>query len=55
MSTLPVDLASWLSANSERFDTCNDDAAQIVPALADASLFGIGVPANPSVSRGSAE
>ena len=46
MSALPQDLASWLSTHAEQFDTCNDDAAQIVPALADASLFGIGVPAN---------
>ena len=46
MSALSEDLASWLSARAEQFDTCNDEAAQIVPALADASLFGIGVPAN---------
>ena len=43
MSELPEDLSCWLSAHAEQLDTANDDAAQILPALADASLFGVGL------------
>ncbi len=45
MSTLPVDLAAWLDAAALRLDTSNDDAAEVLPRLAAADLFRIGVPA----------
>lgn len=37
-------LQSWLSANAEAFDTSAEQAGAILPALAAAGLFGIGVP-----------
>ncbi len=45
MTTLPADLTAWLDAAAIRLDTSNDDAAEVLPRLADAGLFRIGVPA----------
>lgn len=45
MAALPRDLTSWLSGTATRLDTCADDAPAVLPALADAGVFRIGVPA----------
>jgi len=44
MTALPTDLTAWLDATATHLDTSNDAAAQILPRLADAGLFHIGVP-----------
>ncbi|MCO5132434.1 MAG: acyl-CoA/acyl-ACP dehydrogenase [Xanthobacteraceae bacterium] len=44
MTTLSTDLAAWLDASAIRLDTSNDDAAEVLPRLAAAGLFRIGVP-----------
>jgi alkylation response protein AidB-like acyl-CoA dehydrogenase len=44
MTTLPADLTAWLDDTATHLDTSNDAAAHVVPRLADAGLFGIGVP-----------
>lgn len=43
-SSLPVDLVEWLQANADQLDTSADLASQVVPRLAGAGLFAIGVP-----------
>ncbi len=43
MSNLPYHLQSWLSATAERLDTKADAAFDILPALAEAGLFRLGV------------
>jgi alkylation response protein AidB-like acyl-CoA dehydrogenase len=42
---LPADLAAWLDAAAHSLDTASDGAATVLPRLAGAGLFGIGVPA----------
>lgn len=44
MTTLPADLAAWLDAAATRLDTSSGDAAKVLPRLAGAGLFRIGVP-----------
>jgi Acyl-CoA dehydrogenases len=44
MTTLPADLTAWLDETATHLDTSNDAAAEVLPRLADAGLFGIGVP-----------
>jgi alkylation response protein AidB-like acyl-CoA dehydrogenase len=44
MTTLSADLAAWLDSSATRLDTSNDDASEVLPRLADAGLFRIGVP-----------
>jgi len=44
MATLPADLAAWLDASATRLDTAQDAAAEVLPRLAAAELFRIGVP-----------
>ena len=44
MTALPHELAAWLSETATRLDTCADDAHAVLPALAEAALFRIGVP-----------
>nr|WP_314538984.1 acyl-CoA dehydrogenase family protein [uncultured Massilia sp.] len=39
-----TDLAAWLDAHADRLDTDASLAAEVVPRLAAAGLFGIGVP-----------
>lgn len=46
MAILPHDLTSWLSASATQLDICTDDAPAILPALADAGLFRVGVSAS---------
>lgn len=41
---LPADLVAWLQANADTIDTTPDLAFEIVPRLAGAGLFAIGVP-----------
>lgn len=41
---LPSHLGSWLDANATRLDTSADLAADVLPKLAEANLFRIGVP-----------
>jgi alkylation response protein AidB-like acyl-CoA dehydrogenase len=41
---LPPDLQAWLQANADTLDTTPDLAHEIVPRLAGAGLFAIGVP-----------
>lgn len=44
MSGSPNDLETWLSGNAKQLDESAAGAATILPALADASLFAIGIP-----------
>lgn len=44
MDALPQDLKLWLAETAARLDTSADDAPAVLPALADAGLFRIGVP-----------
>ncbi|HET6608162.1 MAG TPA: acyl-CoA dehydrogenase family protein [Rhodopila sp.] len=44
MTTLPADLAAWLDSSATHLDASNDGAAEVLPRLADAGLFRIGVP-----------
>ena len=39
-----IDVTAWLDDTATHLDTSNDAAAQILPRLAEAGLFGIGVP-----------
>jgi alkylation response protein AidB-like acyl-CoA dehydrogenase len=41
---VPATLQAWLRDNAERLDTAPELAAQVVPQLAAADLFGVGVP-----------
>jgi alkylation response protein AidB-like acyl-CoA dehydrogenase len=41
---LPATLQAWLRDNADRLDTTPELAAQVVPQLAAANLFGVGVP-----------
>jgi alkylation response protein AidB-like acyl-CoA dehydrogenase len=41
---LPADLAGWLDEHADSLDTRRDLAPDVVPRLAAAGLFGIGVP-----------
>lgn len=43
-ASLPPGLADWLDANADSLDRSPDLAAEIVPRLAAAGLFGAGVP-----------
>jgi len=42
---LPDDLRAWLQAHADELDTTPDLADEVVPRLAAAGLFGVGVPA----------
>ncbi|GGX93579.1 acyl-CoA dehydrogenase [Massilia dura] len=42
---LPAALADWLATHADRLDTTQELAAEVVPRLAGAGLFAIGVPA----------
>ena len=44
MVTLPVDLREWLQASADLLDSTPDLASEVVPRLAGAGLFAIGVP-----------
>ncbi len=44
MTLLSADLAVWLDDRATRFDTHRDDAALVLPQLAAAGLFRLGVP-----------
>ena len=41
---LPADLLAWLKANADTLDAAPEMASEIVPRLAGAGLFAIGVP-----------
>jgi alkylation response protein AidB-like acyl-CoA dehydrogenase len=43
-TSLPATLQAWLRDNADRLDTTQELADQVVPQLAAANLFGIGVP-----------
>lgn len=45
-ANLPADLLAWLQASADALDTTPDLASEIVPRLAGAGLFAIGVPAS---------
>ncbi|MFK3737450.1 acyl-CoA dehydrogenase family protein [Massilia sp. TN1-12] len=49
---LPAGLADWLDAHAETLDTDTALASEVVPRLAGAGLFGIGVPARYGGSGG---
>ncbi|PLZ03128.1 acyl-CoA dehydrogenase [Burkholderia sp. WAC0059] len=51
-AAVPADLAAWLDAHAESLDTDAGFAPDIVPRLAGAGLFGIGVPAAYPGGRG---
>jgi alkylation response protein AidB-like acyl-CoA dehydrogenase len=42
---LPISLRTWLDAAAHNLDTAPDNAAALLPKLAEAGLFGLGVPA----------
>jgi alkylation response protein AidB-like acyl-CoA dehydrogenase len=42
---LPTSLRTWLDATAHNLDTTSDNAATLLPKLAEAELFGLGVPA----------
>lgn len=44
MTQLISDLVAWLDASAFHLDTTADTAAAVLPKLADAGLFGLGVP-----------
>lgn len=44
MASLSPDLIAWLDASAINLDTGADEAASVLPKLADAGLFRIGVP-----------
>ncbi len=52
MAVFSNGLDAWLAATAEALDTSSADAAAILPALARAGLFGIGVPAGLGGSGG---
>ena len=41
---LPLDLVEWLQANADALDSTPELAHEVVPRLAGAGLFAIGVP-----------
>jgi alkylation response protein AidB-like acyl-CoA dehydrogenase len=43
MTSLPADLSGWLDTEALHLDASSDGAAEILPRLADADLFRIGV------------
>lgn len=43
MSRIPDSLEAWLAAKALELDTDTSDAASILPALAEAGLFGVGI------------
>ena len=43
MTSLPTDLAAWLDTEATHLDIAQDGAAAVLPRLADAGLFRIGV------------
>lgn len=43
-SALPVEFTTWLQANADALDATPDLASEVVPRLAGAGLFAIGVP-----------
>jgi len=45
MTVRSADLTAWLDASATRLDTSNDGAAEVLPRLAGADVFRIGVPA----------
>ncbi|PQZ68752.1 acyl-CoA dehydrogenase [Achromobacter sp. MYb9] len=49
---LPQDLAAWLDQHADALDDGSLDAATVLPRLADAGLFRIGVPAAQGGLRG---
>ncbi len=49
---LTSDLRAWLDASASRLDTTADIAAEVLPKLAEAGLFHIGVPAQSGGSGG---
>jgi len=44
-AVLPADLGRWLDDNAQNLDVAPGGAAALLPRMADAGLFGIGVPA----------
>ena len=42
--TLPAELADWLQANADQLDSTPELASEVVPRLAGAGLFAVGVP-----------
>jgi alkylation response protein AidB-like acyl-CoA dehydrogenase len=44
-ATLPTSLRAWLDATAHNLDTTSDNAAVLLPKLAEAGLFRLGVPA----------
>jgi hypothetical protein len=42
---LPISLRTWLDAMAHNLDTASDNAAALLPKLAEAGRFGLGVPA----------
>ena len=42
---LPISLRTWLDATAHNLDTAPDNAAALLPKLAEAELFGLGVTA----------
>ncbi|MBB5425950.1 acyl-CoA dehydrogenase [Paraburkholderia sp. CNPSo 3155] len=53
-SFVPADLAVWLDTHAELLDSSAGHAREIVPRLAAAGLFGIGVPVTYAGGRGGA-
>lgn len=45
MATLPTSLRTWLDVTAHNLDTTSDNAASLLPKLAEAGLFRLGVPA----------
>ena len=42
--TLPAELTDWLQANADQLDSTPELASEVVPRLAGAGLFAVGVP-----------
>src|SRR6266436_10322341 len=45
VATLPTSLRTWLDVTAHNLDTTSDNAAVLLPKLAEAGLFRLGVPA----------
>jgi hypothetical protein len=45
VAVLPTSLRTWLDATAHNLDTTTDNAAALLPKLAEAGLFRLGVPA----------
>jgi alkylation response protein AidB-like acyl-CoA dehydrogenase len=45
VAILPTSLRTWLDATAQNIDTTSDNAAALLPKLAEAGLFRLGVPA----------